>query len=251
MKCSKLIGVSSLALAALWAPSAHASGGYFPLPCMIQAPAAYTGGGILYANGGGVTDLRIDAFGGCTPLPPGPGTVLANGPCIATLRLGSVGGVVGTATAPAMYTTRITRTGAQTFDTELLQLSIGGGTLPPNVRIREDVGLPSFGQMTVVPQGGGYQIDSFFDIFTELSLDGGFTWAPSLGSTRIILSGPCYANCDQSAAAPVLNVIDFACFLNHFAAGDPYANCDGSSTVPVLNVSDFACFLNKFAAGCT
>ncbi len=30
-----------------------------------------------------------------------------------------------------------------------------------------------------------------------------------------------------------------------------YANCDGSTTSPVLNVLDFACFINKFAAGCT
>jgi hypothetical protein len=29
-----------------------------------------------------------------------------------------------------------------------------------------------------------------------------------------------------------------------------YANCDGSVTPPVLNVLDFTCFLNRFAAGC-
>jgi hypothetical protein len=29
-----------------------------------------------------------------------------------------------------------------------------------------------------------------------------------------------------------------------------YANCDNSSIVPVLNVQDFSCFLNAFAAGC-
>ncbi len=61
---------------------------------------------------------------------------------------------------------------------------------------------------------------------------------------------PCYANCDASTTAPVLNVLDFACFLNRYAAGDPYANCDGSTTTPVLNVLDFACFLNRYAAGC-
>ncbi len=62
--------------------------------------------------------------------------------------------------------------------------------------------------------------------------------------------GGCYANCDGSTLAPILNVLDFSCFLNKFAAGDPYANCDGSTTPPVLNVLDFGCFLNKFAAGC-
>lgn len=60
----------------------------------------------------------------------------------------------------------------------------------------------------------------------------------------------CYANCDNSTIAPVLNVLDFSCFLNKFAAGDPGANCDGSTTPPVLNVLDFSCFLNQYAAGC-
>ncbi len=61
----------------------------------------------------------------------------------------------------------------------------------------------------------------------------------------------CYANCDASTTPPVLNVLDFSCFLNQFAAGNTYANCDASTTPPVLNVLDFTCFLNKFAAGCS
>jgi hypothetical protein len=60
----------------------------------------------------------------------------------------------------------------------------------------------------------------------------------------------CYANCDISVTPPVLNVADFACFLQRYANGDPYANCDESTTMPVLNVADFACFLQHFAAGC-
>ncbi len=63
--------------------------------------------------------------------------------------------------------------------------------------------------------------------------------------------GGCYANCDNASTLPVLNVLDFACFLNRFAAGDTWANCDGSTQPPVLNVLDFACFLNAFAAGCS
>jgi glucose/arabinose dehydrogenase len=59
----------------------------------------------------------------------------------------------------------------------------------------------------------------------------------------------CYANCDGSTTSPSLNVLDFSCFLNAFAAGDCYANCDKSTTPPVLNVLDFGCFLNAFAAG--
>ena len=60
----------------------------------------------------------------------------------------------------------------------------------------------------------------------------------------------CYANCDCSTAAPILNVNDFVCFQQKFAAADPYANCDGSTAPPILNVNDFTCFLNHFASGC-
>lgn len=65
----------------------------------------------------------------------------------------------------------------------------------------------------------------------------------------LVVTG-CYANCDGSTAAPVLNVNDFTCYLNRFAAGEPYANCDGSAAAPVLNVNDFTCFLNQYAQSC-
>ena len=61
---------------------------------------------------------------------------------------------------------------------------------------------------------------------------------------------PCYANCDGSTVAPVLNVNDFTCFLNRYAAAESWANCDAGTVAPVLNVNDFTCFLNRYAAGC-
>ena len=61
---------------------------------------------------------------------------------------------------------------------------------------------------------------------------------------------PCYVNCDGSTTSPILNVNDFTCFLNKYAAGDSYANCDASTLAPVLNVNDFTCFLNRYAVGC-
>jgi hypothetical protein len=77
------------------------------------------------------------------------------------------------------------------------------------------------------------------------------TGGPQAPPTAAASHGPdCYANCDGSTTPPVLNLADFTCFLDRFAAGDPYANCDGSTSPPVLNVNDFACFLTKFAAGC-
>jgi hypothetical protein len=86
----------------------------------------------------------------------------------------------------------------------------------------------------------------------ELVVGGSFT-ATSRGASRYWarLGCPaCYPNCDSSTTPPILNVADFSCFLNRFAAGESYANCDGSTIPPVLNVADFSCFLNAFAAGC-
>src|SRR5206468_3486802 len=71
----------------------------------------------------------------------------------------------------------------------------------------------------------------------------------SEGLTLVSLGTACYANCDGSTAAPILNANDFQCFLNKFAAGDSYANCDGSTTPPVLNANDFQCFLNAMRPG--
>ncbi len=70
-------------------------------------------------------------------------------------------------------------------------------------------------------------------------------------STTARVAVGCYANCDASSTPPRLNVLDFTCFLNRFAAGDPWANCDNSTVSPALNVLDFGCFLNQFSAGCS
>ncbi|MFN0134474.1 MAG: GC-type dockerin domain-anchored protein [Phycisphaerales bacterium] len=83
----------------------------------------------------------------------------------------------------------------------------------------------------------------------------GYAWGENIGWINLddaskFVKLQCAANCDQSTTAPVLNVVDFVCFNNKFAAGDPSANCDRSNTPPVLNVADFICFLNAFAAGC-
>ena len=75
-----------------------------------------------------------------------------------------------------------------TFQTEMLALSLSALTSVGTVMIRESPTLPSLGMTTVSALGGGqYQIDSFFDVFTELSIDGGQSFIPSMGSTRVEL----------------------------------------------------------------
>jgi hypothetical protein len=86
------------------------------------------------------------------------------------------------------------------------------------------------------------QADPGIMVAGDIEVSGGF-W--SLNE-----AAPCYANCDKSTAAPILNVNDFQCFMTKFAQGDSYANCDSSTIAPALNILDFQCFLNKFALGC-
>ena len=76
------------------------------------------------------------------------------------------------------------------FNTEMLQLSMSGTAGATPVLLRESPTLASLGKLDfsgifedskvpgVDPQNG-FEIGSFFDVFTELSLDGGQSWNPS------------------------------------------------------------------------
>jgi hypothetical protein len=90
-----------------------------------------------------------------------------------------------------------------TFDTEMLSMTLTGlgpGPMGPPVMIRESPTRASTGKTSVAdigppgpggPPADGFHIDSFFDVFTEISIDGGTTWMPKLGSrgTRVNLGG--------------------------------------------------------------
>ena len=61
----------------------------------------------------------------------------------------------------------------------------------------------------------------------------------------------CYVDCDTGTGAEVLDIFDFLCFQNRFAAGDPYAcHCALNTGPGVCDIFDFLCFLNTFQAGC-
>ncbi|MFG0283162.1 MAG: hypothetical protein ACF8R7_01970 [Phycisphaerales bacterium JB039] len=64
------------------------------------------------------------------------------------------------------------------------------------------------------------------------------------GARFRVLERECYADCDASGE---LDLFDFLCFQNLFAAADPIADCDLSGE---LDLFDFLCFQNDFAAGC-
>jgi hypothetical protein len=75
--------------------------------------------------------------------------------------------------------------GISQYDTEMQQLDVSGGSLPPGIMLRESPTLQSKGQTTIRPVSGGYMISSFFDVFTDISVDGGQTWTPASSSGHV------------------------------------------------------------------
>ncbi|MDP2209179.1 MAG: hypothetical protein Q8K98_10485, partial [Bacteroidota bacterium] len=71
--------------------------------------------------------------------------------------------------------------GTRVFDTEMLMMNLSGGTLPGGVMVRESPTKASLGRTSFrsIPENSRFKISSFFDVFTEVSLDGGATWTPA------------------------------------------------------------------------
>jgi hypothetical protein len=79
--------------------------------------------------------------------------------------------------------------GTDRYTSSLDQLDFSGGGLPVGVRFRESPVQASMGLSTDRWDSSSYRIDSFFDVFVELSIDGGNTWYPPMASCNIVL-GP-------------------------------------------------------------
>ena len=187
------IGLSALPLGALAAPV------FFTNDCLPPQNSEYTGQvHQLYAAG--LIDLRNpihDSFTACDPPPPVAGGVTVHSfGSLLRCEISSDGGLTYQPhQAPAQVTVLVRNSGpagppsTTLFDTEILQLDLSGGTLPPGVMVRESPTRASTGRTTIESVQGGYRIDSFFDIFTELSLDGGQTWMPSENGAGHVVMG--------------------------------------------------------------
>lgn len=104
-----------------------------------------------------------------------------------TTPLGYLGSM--TLTGPVTVMVR-NYTSGQTgvFATEIVSMSLTSADMYGLI-VRESPTLGSIGQTVITDLGGGmYDIDSFFDVFTELSLNGGGTWeADTTGPKRMTL----------------------------------------------------------------
>ena len=74
--------------------------------------------------------------------------------------------------------------------TEMTQLDVHGGSLPPGTLVRESPSKPSLGQTTIRPVDGGYRISSFFDVWLEVSTNSGTTWAEADSPATVVLTAP-------------------------------------------------------------
>ncbi|HEV8539073.1 MAG TPA: SdrD B-like domain-containing protein, partial [Bacteroidota bacterium] len=147
----------------------------------------------LYANGIIIKDVSHDRFNPSQPPPETTQTHSFSSEVHGMVSFDN-GNTYNPINALADVMVQVTHTGdigpTRLYDTEMLQLDIHGGSLPPTVMIRESPTLASRGKTHITDDGGGmWRIGSFFDIFTEMSTDGGANWSPSNGSTHMVLQG--------------------------------------------------------------
>jgi hypothetical protein len=154
--------------------------------CLPPSLGQYTGSVESYAVGGLGTVSLVDPvhsqFSACVvPLPNVGDTWTESFNSLVSGELFVNGSDLGPAVGPAAVMVSLTVAsnagGVETLNTQMTELNVvlAGGQL-----IRIDPIIPTTGQTTITDLGGGnYQISSFFDVFTDLSLDGGNTWTPA------------------------------------------------------------------------
>jgi hypothetical protein len=141
-----------------------------------------------------VIDIRHTGFAASFPPPPNVGNMTSHS--FGSTVFGDLvvnGGAPQPFSASAQVSVNVTKVSGTngsplgSFDNQMTQLDITG--LPGGIEIRVDPTQASTGQTNISDAGGGmFRIDSFFDIFTDISLDSGATWIPSTGSAHVVLA---------------------------------------------------------------
>jgi hypothetical protein len=77
------------------------------------------------------------------------------------------------------------------YSTEMEYMFLAASTPMGILMIRESPTLSSLGHTTFTAAPGGYTVDSFFDVYTEISLDWGNTWIPDdNGPVHVVFECP-------------------------------------------------------------
>jgi len=180
--------------ALLFAATAHAAV-ISPSPDLMQPGTIYTGTPVTY-NGPGlnvvVTNIVFGSFSASFPPPLNLGSSATHSlTAAASGDLSVNGSPFQSWSGPAAMQFSIMKIGGPNgspfglYQTEMLQLDINGSSFLGPFMLRESPTLQSLGQTQIDPDLGGFHIDSFFDVFTELSIDGGATWIPANSSSHL------------------------------------------------------------------
>jgi hypothetical protein len=158
----------------------------FPSPDILPEHGQYgnTNDSVGFANGFILRDMTLRDLDASWSLPL-PGTNASHS-CAGTvdmLFLQSGGGGFTSVTAFADVTFSVgpfDHSGStRYFETEMTALDISGGDLPSGVQIRENPAYTSPGRHSVRTGENVHRADSFFDVYFQLSTDGGQTWLPA------------------------------------------------------------------------
>ena len=154
---------------------------------------------VTFTNGTGflyIRDISLGNFQNPIPPPPYLGTNYYNPPgTVAAMQLSVDGQNWFTAEASGPASVMISNSTAagnttSTFDTEMLSLNLSGTGPFGSFMLRESPTKQSLGKHTLRSDPRGYRVSSFFDVFLELSTNGGETWIPANRSIRLQASLP-------------------------------------------------------------
>ena len=146
-----------------------------PPPGRYVSPALFHAYYFLY--GIVLTDISHQGFTNVQRTNDGPDEVETFGSTVFGKAEDPAGNFLGNVVLTGPVETRVfgkTGNTTGTFQTEIISMSLTGNVGGNSVIIQESPTLRSLGETTIEDIGGGqFQIDSFFDIYTELSLNGG------------------------------------------------------------------------------
>ena len=239
----------------------------FPTDWLPPPTGVYTGTNTVsyFTPGVGTILLRnftLSGFTGSVPPPPLDGVLTHDFGSTASMELSFDGGVTWVGASGASpgrvwtyHYTDISPT--RYFQEEMLSLNISGNGPFGSSMIRESPTKQSLGHTTILTElGGTFSIDSFFDVFTELSLDGGQTWIPSQEILHIELQAPS-VNKDWGDApetgylypttsikgganhsVPAQPTLYLGATVDTENDGQPTVNSDGDDINPLMGVDD-------------
>jgi len=166
-------------------PSLPPAGGIYMTPAGVQA--TYTGSTVQIV----LSQLRLASFSSVSLSTDGNGnefesfnatlTGLASINGSGNVAISGSGPVEGEAMGKFGQATG-------TFNTQMLQFDLSEATIFGPLLLRINPTLQSLGQTSISDVGGGnYDISSYFDLYTEISANGGATWKAADSSTHVVL----------------------------------------------------------------